>query len=1579
MTNVIQVKLYPRLSIDNARRVRQLSHSLNGQVCSRCGKRTAKYLPKIAAPWLAGTYDGDRAASKAALEALTGVFPSPEKVAGLRKTFHEPVLEYCRDAVLHETVQTLSDERTVSKDDAQATFARVVATSLAVISSLLSTLAEEEVSKQYHIYEQLFGDAKLWDFASHSDAAVRRSLHRLVQAALAKQSSLIEANLKSASTSYISKGLPSDQTASALDFVATVHSLTSVFPQVWTQAYHGKKPAASRLKQFMKHGSGSGSSDFWERTNQLLTKVPEAVLPSEFDEVRDLLFAARDGVTRKEERFVASTAWPAYFTLVFRVSLRLALEEREKLLEACVLPVVRQYLSPSPDTGDWAITGAKAASLVAETIGVPGMTGLLERDWPRLADQLVETAKMSQPQQSKDFDKSQMHVASAGERWAALQRELFARKDTNELHAIFVTTDTKLVKECGQLLESREGKPFGAAAIIEELLRTCKANLTTDSDFKAAVEHLLTSDQLDWSTWPSRRQLVRALYAFSTEGFFTQVFTGALHRIIDQRQSDESAAAALLELFRPRVPEEALSIARNDQALQKFVRDIGKAGPVKVASSLVMDLTACRVLTDDTVDSTLSSLVESLAITEGADHTPRALEFFMATDNGTLKAAAASNSGVQLLPNLLKLEQHEDHDLAEKAAAISHRLSTAGAQNPSSLKFGVVLHNLENISTRSLSADAVNDLTTRLVGPERKVQGLKEMLPSFESWTSALRAVVRPPVPSLALLSPLGGAVHLVKATEPNVNQKVQVDAEGLSQALRIAMYISSLLADTDAKAHLHELQDDRWLLSALLYVTVLLAEDNLSVLGCNALWNPSSGPDVEPAVLQFVTEANAVLIELWDGMTPVLAAEAAERFDYTSATSALSGLRDGADPASAMHYYTQLASARLNANLFEVQGHNSEQAKASEGILRQHRSNKDALAMVACIVGLQHPLAGTQTTTRFCNELVADLTDLEMSETQHEQKVLEQLVLLNSILQTQEDAVGTIAKQRLIFLVKRLVPALSTAATSTISAEICKALNLLLPSMQDMYGEHWAQALSCLISFWSSVEGQDDGSAVNDGRVLVTHASLKLFATLRKLSVGEDANDDLVDAFAEERDRIHDALVTLLRSANGISDETDQPLMITHELLGRALAQLPYRPLSETEELFPLLYTRSGPVQQAAFNLLHKHIPAGQEEVSLNAALDDKTAYLPDELLSLILEAPTLDALVDASFDRSMPLQLQGYLYSWRLLFDHFTGASYRVKMDYIEQLKEGAYLPGLLSFTFDFLGHTRGRPVDASKFDVREYVPDTEPSPERDVQWLLAHLYYLGLMHVPSLVKSYYLDIRSRQTSLAVESWTAKYISPLIIATSLQAVGEWSEKSVKEDPEYEKMAVKVGMRSKEINVSYVVDEQTMAIKVALPEAYPLASAQVLGVSRVAVKEEKWQSWLRNCQGVITFSVSSLAYDWSRARLTCDRRMDRLRTACLLGGRTSLVRSRARQSVSGFPPYGSTSFANTHCQAPSATRSSTPRSNYQQSAARLARTCSTQAACSSGSRPATPAPVRSVGTLSTSTRRCFSGITRVA
>jgi hypothetical protein len=174
------VKLFPRLSIDSARRVRQLAHNLNGQISSKSGKRVARHMPKIAGPWLAGVFDSDKAAANAARDSLALVFNTPEKIQGVRKTFHQSITEYCKDAVLNETVQTLSDERTISADDAQATYARVVATSISLLTSMLNNLSPEEISQQQSLYEELL-ENKIWDFVNFADTGVRRSMHRLVR------------------------------------------------------------------------------------------------------------------------------------------------------------------------------------------------------------------------------------------------------------------------------------------------------------------------------------------------------------------------------------------------------------------------------------------------------------------------------------------------------------------------------------------------------------------------------------------------------------------------------------------------------------------------------------------------------------------------------------------------------------------------------------------------------------------------------------------------------------------------------------------------------------------------------------------------------------------------------------------------------------------------------------------------------------------------------------------------------------------------------------------------------------------------------------------------------------------------------------------------------------------------------------------------------------------------------------------------------------------------------------------------------------------------------------------------------
>lgn len=99
---------------------------------------------------------------------------------------------------------------------------------------------------------------------------------------------------------------------------------------------------------------------------------------------------------------------------------------------------------------------------------------------------------------------------------------------------------------------------------------------------------------------------------------------------------------------------------------------------------------------------------------------------------------------------------------------------------------------------------------------------------------------------------------------------------------------------------------------------------------------------------------------------------------------------------------------------------------------------------------------------------------------------------------------------------------------------------------------------------------------------------------------------------------------------------------------------------------------------------------------------------------------------------------------------------------------------------------------------------------------------------------------------------------ISPHIISDALATVTAWSA-STSSDADNESLTVKVSPRAREVTASYLVDEQTMTIRISLPPAYPLRQATVDGLARVAVPEAKWQSWLRNTQAVIAFSNGNL------------------------------------------------------------------------------------------------------------------------
>ena len=134
--------------------------------------------------------------------------------------------------------------------------------------------------------------------------------------------------------------------------------------------------------------------------------------------------------------------------------------------------------------------------------------------------------------------------------------------------------------------------------------------------------------------------------------------------------------------------------------------------------------------------------------------------------------------------------------------------------------------------------------------------------------------------------------------------------------------------------------------------------------------------------------------------------------------------------------------------------------------------------------------------------------------------------------------------------------------------------------------------------------------------------------------------------------------------------------------------------------------------------------------------------------------------------------------------------------------------------------------------------------------------------MIYLGSLAKSWWLDCPSRQTKVAVETWTDKHISSVVIAHELDEAKSWSTSQDTSDTDEKALEVRTSRHLRSggtLTASYPVDDKSCTIDISLPATFPLHPATVSSISRVAVDEKHWTAWLRRAQGAILFNNNDL------------------------------------------------------------------------------------------------------------------------
>jgi len=651
-----------------------------------CGKRIAKCLPTIVGPWLIGLYDTDRSVTRATQESLEQVFPSEEKRNNLWRLYRSPIVEFCLNAITKETVNSLSDERTTSPDDALGKHARVVGASVLVVTKIMEDFSVKHSQTYNDALDNFIVEEKVWDLASHSDAFVRRAIFRLLVAALDYHIPGLDMKVISAKVLLLS--LASDQTGSASDYARALALLTQRCPEVWTQHYtaSGKKSSLRRLQQFLKRGSQGGPPAFWVHIGSMMSNVPSELLsleqhddaaekeaPSEIQSqliLRAILFALR---SRNEPSMNLAAGWTTYLSVFERVQGLLADEStRCQHLKDFILPIVTQYIKPSQEGSDWSLAKTYQTQLLlcvrAFLLVWNGAKEILQDQWVKLSEHLVEDIKTSLPEQSRDYLKSQNLISEETLRWFSLEGVVMKEDDSESIRALFEKTSSLVLTTAIESIRSRNGKPSGATATLVAALQLAPQLMYGNVELESIIYQFVRKDVPDLLLSPSVPYFFTLLDLLHGKLNVDQPYQAGLRSLKDAPDSPAKSRALTSLLSSP-----FLTKAGNTDLLRGLLIDVLESAMSGDESkwNLVQIALQNSAAPVGLIDSLLANLAADLDMDDKVRGSLTGLDVAVKSNNGAVRTFGTSSGGAKLLSRLFFLGESPDEDIAQRAKALS--------------------------------------------------------------------------------------------------------------------------------------------------------------------------------------------------------------------------------------------------------------------------------------------------------------------------------------------------------------------------------------------------------------------------------------------------------------------------------------------------------------------------------------------------------------------------------------------------------------------------------------------------------------------------------------------------------------------------------------------------------------------------------------------------------------------------------------------------------------------------------------------------------------------------------------------
>ena len=552
----------------------------------------------------------------------------------------------------------------------------------------LDSAKVDNLMKNKALLNGLLTEEKTWMFASHADGFVRRSVYKLLVAAMGTLRE--DLNMKIISSNILSSALHVDQQGSAYDFAAALALVTKGCPEVWTTYYPepGKRAAGRRLCQFLKKGSQGSVPEFWSQVSVILHHVPEQLLvalpKNETQENSSgntvslrfpILEAIHSGICSKEEpRANLPAAWTTYLEVTASV-VDLSINEASRAYcSEYLLPIVQQYIIPSQEWSEWTTPRSGQPELCVKTF--LQMWRLAEaftqEAWQTLSARAIEHIKASLPEQSKDFAKSQKAVTDEGLRWYCLQAAIMRTETSQSVQALFLRSLNSELQAIVELLKVRDGKPYGAAAVLVAAVQLIPELITDNAELKTIVVEFVQNDIPNLFMSPSASYFTTLLSLMKGELDVRQVYHRCLKTVRDAPESE-----ARNKIIESVLKSEHLGLANNDMLL-KIADDHLQAALAGVDHDwqLFQAILNNPAAPAPLIHHVLSALTNLLATTDTVSPGLQCIKLLIQSSQRSLRLFSTYSAESQLLSKLLLLAASPNEAVAQNAQSITAALES---------------------------------------------------------------------------------------------------------------------------------------------------------------------------------------------------------------------------------------------------------------------------------------------------------------------------------------------------------------------------------------------------------------------------------------------------------------------------------------------------------------------------------------------------------------------------------------------------------------------------------------------------------------------------------------------------------------------------------------------------------------------------------------------------------------------------------------------------------------------------------------------------------------------------------------